>query len=137
LKAFEQIQSSGKIQLFKSYKKEYKNGEQKRDFLYVKDAVDMTLFFMDNPKINGIFNIGSASAHTWNELANNIFKALGKQPNIEYIDMPDNIKEKYQYFTQADISKLRKAGYKNQITPLGESVHDYVQNYLIPHSHLS
>lgn len=137
LKAYEQIKQTGKMRLFKSYKREYADGEQKRDFLYVKDAVDMTLFFLGKPKINGIFNIGSGEATSWNELAKAIFKALGKKPNIEYIDMPEEIKEHYQYFTQADISKLRSAGYKNKVTPLEKAVRDYTQNYLIPHSHLS
>ena len=136
LKAFEQIKQTGKMRLFKSYRAEYADGEQKRDFLYVKDAVDMTLFFLDNPKTCGIFNIGSGAARTWNELANSIFKALGKKPNIEYIDMPEALKERYQYFTEADMSKLRSAGYDKNITPLGESARDYVQNYLASHLHL-
>ena len=137
LRGFEQIRHTHKMRLFKSYKKEYKDGEQKRDFLYVKDAVDMTLFFLKNPLANGIFNIGSGAASTWNQLANAIFEALGTKSNIEYIDMPDNLKPRYQYFTQADISKLRKAGYKKPITSLDEAVYDYVQNYLVPHTHLS
>lgn len=137
LKGFEQIKATGKIQLFKSYKDAYADGEQKRDFLYVKDAVGMTLFFLNNVEVNGIFNIGSASANTWNTLANSVFDAMGKTRNIEYIEMPEDLKEKYQYFTEADISKLRNAGYKLKITSFKEAVHDYVQNYLIPHSHLS
>ncbi len=137
LRGFEHIKHTGKMRLFKSYKKEYADGEQKRDFLYVKDAVDMTLFFLKNPGVNGIFNAGSGAASTWNQLANAIFKALGKKPDIEYTEMPENLKQKYQYFTQADISKLRKAGYKKPVTPLDEAVRDYVQNYLVPHSHLS
>jgi ADP-L-glycero-D-manno-heptose 6-epimerase len=137
LKGFDQIKDTDKIQLFKSYKDEYKDGEQKRDFLYVKDAVKMTLFFLDNPGTNGIFNIGSGVARTWNELANAIFLALDKQPSIEYIDMPENLKAKYQYFTQADITKLRSAGYNEPITSLKDAAKDYVQNYLLPHSRLS
>ncbi len=137
LKAYQQIKQTGKTRLFKSYRAEYADGEQKRDFLYIKNAVDMTLFFLDNPKICGIFNIGSGNARTWNELADAIFKTLGKTPNIEYIDMPENLKDRYQYFTEADISKLISAGYNKGITPLEESVRDYIKNYLIPHSHLS
>ena len=137
LKAYQQIKATGKMRLFKSYRAEYADGEQKRDFLYIKDAVDMTLFFLDRLEVNGIFNIGSGIARSWNELANAIFKALGKKPNIEYFDMPEELKDRYQYFTQADISKLRNAGYDKSITPLEESVRDYVQNYLIPHSHLA
>lgn len=131
LKAFEQIESSGKMQLFKSYKKGYKNGEQVRDFLYVKDAVEMTLFFLENKKVGGLFNIGSGTANSWNKLAAAIFNALGKSPKVEYIDMPDAIREKYQYYTCADISKIRKAGYKKRITGLEDAVSDYVENYLV------
>jgi len=101
-----------------------------RDFIYVKDAVDMTLFFFDNPKVGGLFNIGTGNARTWNDLANAVFNALEKRANIEYIDMPESIRSQYQYFTQADISKLRKAGYKAQMTPLEDAIKDYVQNYL-------
>ncbi|UCH12559.1 MAG: ADP-glyceromanno-heptose 6-epimerase [Candidatus Omnitrophota bacterium] len=137
LKAYQQIKATGKMRLFKSYRAEYADGEQKRDFLYIKDAVDMTLFFLDRLEVNGIFNVGSGIGQPWNELANAIFKALGKKPDIEYFDMPEELKERYQYFTQADISKLRNAGYDKSITPLEESVRDYVQNYLIPHSHLA
>lgn len=130
LKAFEQINAAGRVRLFKSYKPEFKDGEQMRDFLYVKDAVDMTLFFLDNPQLNGLFNVGTGKARTWNDLAKAVFAAMGKSVNIEYIDMPDSIRNQYQYFTQADITKLRKAGYKNQITSLEDAVKDYVQSYL-------
>jgi ADP-L-glycero-D-manno-heptose 6-epimerase len=130
LKAFEQINATGKVCLFKSYKSEYADGEQVRDFLYVKDAVDMTFFFFDNPKITGLFNIGAGLARSWNDLVKAVFAALGKKPNIEYIDMPESIRNQYQYYTCADISKLRKASYKKQITPLDEAIKDYVQNYL-------
>jgi ADP-L-glycero-D-manno-heptose 6-epimerase len=130
LKAFEQINASGKVRLFKSHRPDYKDGEQKRDFLYVKDAVDMTLFFLDNPHTNGIFNLGAGKARTWNDLSKAVFSAMGKSANIEYIDMPDSIRNQYQYFTQADISKLRTAGYKKQITSLEDAIKDYVQHYL-------
>jgi ADP-L-glycero-D-manno-heptose 6-epimerase len=130
LKAFGQINATGKVRLFKSHRPDYKDGQQKRDFLYVKDAVDMTLFFFDNPRPAGIFNLGSGSARTWNDLANAVFAAMGKKPNIEYIDMPAQLQSQYQYFTEADISKLRSAGHKKPITPLESAVKDYVQNYL-------
>lgn len=130
LKAFEQINASGRVRLFKSHKPEYKDGEQLRDFLYIKDAVDMTLFFLDNPRIGGLFNIGTGNARNWNDLATAVFVAMGKPVNIEYIDMPDSIRNQYQYFTQADITKLRNAGYEKQTTPLEEAIEDYVQNYL-------
>ena len=130
IKAFEQITSTGKIRLFKSYKPEYADGEQKRDFIYVKDAVDMTLFFYDNPQTNGLYNIGSGKARTWNDLVKAVFAAMGKEPNIEYIEMPESIRNQYQYFTEADITKLQKAGYKKEITPLEDAIKDYVQSYL-------
>jgi len=137
LKAFEQINAAGKVRLFKSFNPDYKDGEQKRDFLYVKDAVDMTLFFFDNPKTAGIYNIGAGIARSWNDLAKAVFTAMGKKPNIEYIDMPDSVRNQYQYFTEADITKLRSTGYKKQITSLEESVKDYVSHYLMQDAYLS
>jgi len=130
IKAFEQIIATGKVRLFKSYKPEYADGEQLRDFIYVKDAVDMTLFFYDNPQISGLFNIGTGKARTWNDLAKAVFAAMGKEPNIEYIEMPDSIRNQYQYFTEADIANLRKAGCDKETTPLEDAIKDYVQNYL-------
>jgi len=130
VKAFEQIKTTGKVRLFKSYRPEYADGEQVRDFLYVKDAVNMTLFFFDNPYINGIFNIGSGETRTWNDLVIAVFVGMGGKPNIEYIEMPPSIRSQYQYFTQADLSKLRKAGYSKQTTPLEDAIRDYIQNYL-------
>jgi len=129
-KAFEQINADGKVRLFKSYMDEYGDGLQKRDFLYIKDAVDMTLFFLDNPQISGLFNVGGGHARTWNDLVNAVFDAMGSQPNIEYIDMPDSIRHQYQYFTEADISKLRRAGYDKETISLEIAIKDYVQNYL-------
>jgi ADP-L-glycero-D-manno-heptose 6-epimerase len=144
LKAFEQINATGKVRLFKSYKSEYAAGEQLRDFLYVKDAVDMTLFFFDNPKITGLFNIGAGAVHSWNDLVKAVFTALGKKPNlvrlpcggIEYIDMPESIRNQYQYYTCADISKLRKAGYKKPIKDLESTVAEYVRDYLLKSQYL-
>ena len=137
LKAFEQISATDKVRLFKSHRPDYKDGEQKRDFLYVKDAVDITLFFFDNPNTAGIFNIGSGAARSWNDLANATFAAMDKKPNIEYIDMPDSIRNQYQYFTEAEISKIRSIGYKKQTTSLEEAIKDYVTNYLSPGAYLS
>jgi len=137
LKAFEQINATGKVRLFKSHRPDYKDGEQKRDFLYVKDAVDMTLFFLDYPKNAGLFNIGSGTARSWNDLAKAVFAAMGKEPNIEYIDMPESIRNQYQYFTQADITKLRTAGYDKPLTALEPAVNDYVQNYLKKEAYLA
>jgi len=137
LKAFEQIRDTGKVRLFKSHNPDYTDGEYKRDFLYIKDAVDMTLFFYDNPKITGLFNIGAGKARTWNDLVKAVFAAMGKSSNIEYIEMPDSIRNQYQYFTQANITKLRKAGYEKQITSLEDAIKDYVQNYLQNNKYLS
>ncbi len=137
LKAFEQINTTGKVCLFKSHRPDYKDGEQKRDFLYVKDAVDMTLFFYDNPDIFGIYNLGAGIARSWNDLAKAVFAAMGKKPNIEYIDMPDSVCNQYQYFTEADITKLRDIGYEKQITSLEESVSDYVTQYLAQGAYLN
>jgi ADP-L-glycero-D-manno-heptose 6-epimerase len=130
VKAFEQIRTTGKVRLFKSYQPEYADGEQVRDFLYVKDAVNMTLFFFDNPYINGIFNIGTGETRTWNDLVIAVFVGMGRKPSIEYIEMPTSIRNQYQYFTQADLSKLRRAGYSKQTTPLEDAIRDYIQNYL-------
>jgi ADP-L-glycero-D-manno-heptose 6-epimerase len=136
LKAFEQINAGGGVQLFKSHRPEYADGMQLRDFLYVKDAVDMTLSFLDNPEINGIFNIGTGKARSWLDLANAVFTAMNKTPRIEFIPMPETLRDKYQYFTQADISKLRDAGYHKNTTDLESAVTDYVQNYLMKNEYL-
>jgi ADP-L-glycero-D-manno-heptose 6-epimerase len=131
-KTFEQVRRSGVLHLFKSYRPEYQDGEQKRDFLYVTDAVDMTLHLAETPSATGIFNIGSGQARSWNELGRALFAALGLPSRIEYIEMPLEIREQYQYFTQADIGKLRDTGYDRPITPLDDAVRDYVVNYLLP-----
>ena len=134
-KAFGQINETGKLQLFKSANPDYADGEFGRDFVYIKDAVDMTLHFLEN-KIGGLFNVGSGNMHTWNALAAAIFAALEREPNIEYIDMPEILRDKYQYHTQADITRIRQAGYANEITPLETAVTDYVRNYLVPDKYL-
>jgi ADP-L-glycero-D-manno-heptose 6-epimerase len=131
-KSYSEAGKTGVIRLFKSYRSQFRDGEQRRDFLYVKDAVGMTLHLAANPAANGIFNIGSGEARTWNDLAHAVFSALGREPRIEYIDMPESIRDKYQYFTQADIGKLRAAGYDLPITSLEDAVQDYVVNYLAP-----
>lgn len=135
-KAFEQISATGKVQLFKSYHPNYKDGEQVRDFLYVKDAAKMTIDLAGNKSASGIFNLGSGTANTWLSLAQAIFKAMNKPENIEFIDMPDYLKPKYQYYTLADTSKLRETGYEDEITPLDIAVRDYVQNYLMTGKYL-
>jgi len=131
-KSYTEVLNTGVIQLFKSYRQQYRDGEQRRDFLYVKDAVAMTLHLAANRAANGIFNIGSGEARMWNDLACSVFVALGREPRIGYIEMPESIRDKYQYFTQADISKLRAAGYDRPITSLEDAVRDYVVNYLVP-----
>ncbi len=135
-KSFAQVQSKGVIQLFKSYRKDFKDGEQKRDFLYVKDCVAMTLHLAATPKANGLFNIGSGGARTWIDLANAVFTALKKKPVIKFIEMPEVIRDKYQYFTQANLLRLRGAGYTAPVTSLENAVHDYVRNYLVPDKRL-
>ena len=132
-KAYQQIQSSGQVSLFKSHHPDYKDGEQMRDFLYVKDAVEMTLHFAEKaPHVGGLYNLGSGDANTWVTLTRAIFTALNRAPRIEFIDMPEVLRGKYQYYTRADISKLRATDYTRAMTPLVDSVRDYVQNYLVP-----
>ncbi len=137
-KAYGQIKETGKLQLFKSANPDVKDGEFGRDFVYVKDAVDMTLHFFEpgSDKTGGLFNIGSGRMQTWNELAAAIFKALEVPPNIEYIEMPEHLRDRYQYHTQADLTRLRRAGYVAQTTSLDSAVADYVRNYLMPGRHL-
>ncbi len=136
VKAFEQINDSGKVRLFKSYRDDYGDGEQVRDFVYIKDAVDMTLFFMDNPKTVGLFNIGTGEARNWNDLAAATFAAMGKSVNIEYVPMPDELQGKYQYYTQAETDNIRQAGFTPKTRSLEDAIKDYVQNYLEPAEYL-
>jgi ADP-L-glycero-D-manno-heptose 6-epimerase len=132
-KAYGQILATGKVRLFKSYKPEFKDGEQQRDFLYVKYAVEMTLHFAEQATTaGGIYNIGSGQAHTWLALTSAIFSALGRPPAIEFIEMPRELRDKYQYFTQAGIAKLRETGYTRPVTSLDKAVDDYVRNHLVP-----
>jgi ADP-L-glycero-D-manno-heptose 6-epimerase len=132
-KAHLQIRNTGSIGLFRSYDPRYRDGEQMRDFLYVKDAVEMTLHFAERGgSASGLFNLGSGEANTWLTLAGAIFAALGREPRIDFIEMPEALRAKYQYYTKADISKLRASGYEQPITPLADAVADYVRNYLVP-----
>ncbi|MFN2449993.1 MAG: ADP-glyceromanno-heptose 6-epimerase [Candidatus Baltobacteraceae bacterium] len=130
-KAFDQIRDTGSIKLFKSYRAQFCDGEQRRDFLYVKDAVAMTLHLTQAPAY-GLYNVGSGQAHTWLELVRPIFRAMDVPERIEFIDMPRTLREKYQYSTRARIEKLRASGYTAAATPLEEAVTDYVSNYLTP-----
>ncbi|CAN5264861.1 ADP-glyceromanno-heptose 6-epimerase [soil metagenome] len=131
-KAYDQIVQTGKVQLFKSHRPDFAHGEQQRDFLYVKDAVEMTIHLAQQPLGGGLFNIGSGTPSTWVELSTAIFHALGREPAIEFIDMPEVLRGKYQYYTCADIAKLRATGWIHPATPLAEAVHDYVTNYMVP-----
>ncbi len=135
-KAFEQIRDNGKVRLFKSEKPEYKDGEQLRDFIYIKDAVDMTLFFLDRKDKNGLYNIGSGKARTWNDLVKAIFNALEKEIKIEYVDMPNHLAEKYQYYTEAKLGKIEKVGYASPLTKLEDGVTDYIKSYLLKEKYL-
>ena len=135
-KACGQIMQTGRVQLFKSHRPDYSDGEQMRDFLYVKDAVRMTLHLASTPLASGLYNLGSGQASTWLQLVGAIFAALGRPPQVEFIEMPEVLREKYQYHTCADISKLRGSGFKEPITPLADAVRDYVVNYLVAGKHL-
>ncbi|MDD5634248.1 MAG: ADP-glyceromanno-heptose 6-epimerase [Candidatus Omnitrophica bacterium] len=125
-KSYPVVRDESRMRLFKSYVSEYADGEQKRDFVYVKDAVEVMYFFLSNPRKSGIFNLGTGMARSWNDLAGAIFLAMGKRPVIEYMDMPQNLLGKYQYFTQADLSKLRASGCDHKFQSLEESVKDYI-----------
>jgi len=126
-KGYQQIKASGKMKLFKSHHPDYKDGEQRRDFVYVKDALDVMAFFLDHPDKGGIYNLGTGTAQTWNDLARGLFSALGAKPQIEYAEMPEVLRGKYQYFTQADTAKLRAAGYTKPFHDLQAGVADYVK----------
>ena len=129
-KAYEQIRETGRVRLFRSYRPEYRDGEQRRDFVYVKDVVEMTLHLARVPGAAGLYNVGSGEAHTWIELANALFAAMGREPAIELIEMPEAMRSRYQYYTCADISRLRATGYGAAGTPLDAAVADYVKGYL-------
>ncbi len=128
--SFHQIKEYGNVKLFKSHKAEYANGEQMRDFIYVKDLCDVCVFLLENRKKSGIYNLGTGKARTWNDLVNAIFKAMDLPSNIEYIDIPEDIRGKYQYYTEANMEKLRKIGYNKDFTNVENAVNDYVNNYL-------
>lgn len=130
-KAFHQIRETGAIRLFKSHRPEYRDGEQQRDFIYVKDAVAMTLHVAQQDA-TGLFNVGSGTPHTWLDLVRPIFRAMNVPESIEFIDMPPALRDKYQYCTVAATERLRATGYDAAVTPLADAVTDYVSNYLIP-----
>lgn len=129
-KAHKQIGETGRLRLFKSYRPDYGPGEQKRDFIYVKDCLEVMWWLLENPRVNGVFNVGTGKARSWNDLARAVFAAMGREPDIEYIEMPEVIRDKYQYFTEAPMEKLRRAGYEREFTSLEDGARDYVQSYL-------
>lgn len=127
---YQQIKETGKARLFKSYKPDYVDGGQKRDFIYVKDVVSVIMYFLEHPEHSGIFNLGTGKSRTYTDLSKAIFAAKGLEPQIEYIEMPEMIRDKFQYFTEADMTKLRSIGYTKAFTELEDGVQDYVQQYL-------
>lgn len=128
--AHNQIRETGKMKLFRSHRPDFGDGEQQRDFIYVKDVVDVILFLMEERPSPGIFNVGTGRASSFNRLVNAVFSAMDRTPDIEYIDTPEDIREKYQYFTEAVTDKLRSVGYNRAFTPIEEGVDRYVRNYL-------
>lgn len=131
--AFNQINKSGEVKLFRSHRPDYKDGWQLRDFVYVKDVVEVCLFLMNEKVDSSIFNLGTGTARSFYDLADSTFKALNKETKIEFIDIPADIRDKYQYFTEANMQKLIKAGYSKPFTSLEDGVTDYVKNYLSNH----
>jgi ADP-L-glycero-D-manno-heptose 6-epimerase len=134
--AYNQIQKNGSMKLFRSHNPEFKDGEQMRDFVYVMDVVNVCYFLMENRKTSGIYNLGSGEARTFLDLVKGVFKALNKQEDISYIDTPIDIRDKYQYFTEANMKKLKSIGYGKVFTSLEKGIDDYVNNYLIEDKHI-
>jgi ADP-L-glycero-D-manno-heptose 6-epimerase len=129
--AFNQIKEKGSMKLFRSHNPNFEDGCQLRDFVYVKDVVDVCLFLMEDQPTSGVYNLGSGKARTFLDLAKNTFSSLGKPESIEFIDTPEDIRDKYQYFTEANMSKLIESGYTQKFHTLEEGIKDYVENYLI------
>jgi ADP-L-glycero-D-manno-heptose 6-epimerase len=129
---FNQVRETGKMRLFRSHHPDYRDGEQLRDFIYVKDVIDVLYFMMDGKGPNGLYNLGTGKARSFLDLAKATFQALGQVPNIEFVDTPLDIRDKYQYFTEAKMDKLRAIGYHQPFTTLEEGIGDYVRQYLVP-----
>ncbi|MCE6989354.1 ADP-glyceromanno-heptose 6-epimerase [Dyadobacter sp. CY323] len=134
--AYNQIKATDKMKLFRSHNPDFKDGEQMRDFIYVKDLIDVCIFFMHHRKNSGIYNLGTGEARTFKDLVISTFNAVDKEPDISYIDTPEDIRDKYQYFTEANMAKLRSVGYDKPFTTLEEGVADYVKKYLVSGSYL-
>lgn len=128
---YNQIRETGKMKLFRSHNNNYKDGEQRRDFIYVKDITDVLYFFMNHKKDSGIYNLGTGQSRTFIDLANNAFQATGKNEIIEFIDTPADIRDNYQYFTEARMNKLRSIGYSNEFTPIESGIEEYIKDYLV------
>ncbi len=136
VKAFAQIMDSGKVKLFKSHHPDYKDGYQLRDFIYVKDVTRSLIQFYQNPKVTGIFNLGNGTPVPWVELIRPIFTALDKPEQFEFVDMPEELRIRYQYYTCADMIKYHESGLQRFQTPLNDSIHEFVKEYLVPGKHL-
>ena len=130
--SFKQIRETGYVKLFRSHREEYQDGEQLRDFIYFRDVLEVCYWLMKNQPVSGLYNLGTGTARTFNDLVTATFNGLGREPNIRYIDMPADIRDKYQYFTEADMTKLETAGYQSPFTSLEEGITEYVQQYLVP-----
>ncbi len=133
--AFNQIREKGEMNLFRSHNEQYKDGEQLRDFIYVKDVIDVMFWMMETRKNPGIYNLGTGKARTFLDLVSGVFQAMDRKPVIHFIDTPEDIRDKYQYFTEATMGKLKTAGYPGEFTTLERGVEDYVQNYLLAGSY--
>ena len=131
-----QIRETGKMKLFRSHNPDFKDGEQMRDFVYIKDVTEVCYFLMHHRKDSGIYNLGSGNARTFNDLTNAVFSAIDQMADIEFIDTPEDIRDKYQYFTEANMGKLQSIGYENPFHTLEEGIQDYVRNYLVPGKYL-
>ena len=129
-KAYHQILEKGSLSLFKSHRADYLDGEQLRDFIYVKDCTRIMAWLLENPSVAGIFNVGTGTARSFKDLAMATFSALGREPALNYIPMPETLRDKYQYYTCADMKKLRSAGFSDAFTSIEAGVKEYVQHYL-------
>jgi ADP-L-glycero-D-manno-heptose 6-epimerase len=128
--SFNQIKEVGKVKLFRSHKEGFKDGQQLRDFIYVKDVLEVCVWLMDNQPQSGIYNLGTGKARAFEDLVKATFAGIDKESNIEFIDMPEDIRDKYQYFTEANMQKLKSAGYNKDFYSLENGVQDYLRNYL-------
>jgi ADP-L-glycero-D-manno-heptose 6-epimerase len=133
--SFNQVRNTGEIKLFRSHRPDYKDGRQLRDFIYVKDVVDVMYFLMNHQADSGIYNLGTGNARTFLDLAEAVFTSLGKEPRISFIDTPEDIRDKYQYYTEANMQKLKSIGYDRPFTRMEDAVEEYVQGYLVPNNY--